>query len=636
MKKQLQMHTVDNYFREIFELKQSFIWGLAAVFFALNGGWSLLVHYFSGSTKVPDALALCGMAFIACLLMALVRFRQAWPVIKIQNKLCSNRLVVETLEDVRQKTLKDPNRSYLGTGYRYGPEHASSMYRIAALPSHRRALTVPPVLKKFIDHNPEITEVLGGEPFLMGLDDEKAITVRHDTWRAHCIIVGLPGTGKTTLLKLIALNKLWSDPNCLLILIDPKNTPELREGLKAELIRQGRPDDFHYFAPANASESCVIDCLANYNRSTEIATRVINTIPAGGSSGEVFRSFCWERVNQIVQAMEYTGEKPTLMRIRYYLREGLVALVEQTLNRYFEVRFGENWQSAIQARFTALSKEPIEAKCQFYTTVLAKDNPEPAVSGIIDQYSQDPNAVRSKTGSLNAVLEQLCSDPLSRLLSPSDHGVMDNDPKVVNLRDLSNSGGVLYMATDGLTDPIISGAISKLASSAVAAASAERYNFGSGKEPQVSFMIDEAHNALNESVLDLLAVGRQSKFELILATQSMPDIVEKTSPATADRVKGLCANTIALRCEDSVTKEFVSEKFNEADINRESTMRSNATHTTEGITEFGGGAGVRVTGEERSLFPPWLVASLPNLQAICSFSNGDKILLRLPVEPREE
>ncbi|MFA0108335.1 hypothetical protein AB4441_25530, partial [Vibrio splendidus] len=118
-----------------------------------------------------------------------------------------------------------------------GPEHAINMYKINALPSARRDQKVPLYLRKFIPYNPDLNEALGGEPFLMALGNEKAVTVHYDVGRAHTIIYGVPGSGKTTLLKLIALNKLWSKRKCLLIIIDPKNTPEMRNGLKAEMVR---------------------------------------------------------------------------------------------------------------------------------------------------------------------------------------------------------------------------------------------------------------------------------------------------------------------------------------------------------------------------------------------------------------
>ncbi|MGR5159221.1 conjugative transfer system coupling protein TraD [Vibrio owensii] len=634
MKAELKNDKIENYLREIYELKQARIWLIAGVYFALNGGWLALDYMINGGPTLPDTLSLCGMAVVCCALMVYYRFKQAWPVIMKQNKLCSNHLVVETLDDVRKKTLKDPNRSYLGTGFRYGPEHANSLYRIAALPSSRRDIEVPWYLKSIIKHDVEVTESLGGEPFIMGLADEKPITVRHDIWRNHLILYGLPGTGKSTALKIIALNKLWADPTCLLAVIDPKNTPELREGLRTEMNRQGRIEDFHYFAPANPTQSCVLDCLHNYTKTTEIASRIVDCMPAGGPNADIFKSFCWERVNQICTGMEYVCEKITLIRIRHYMREGLVQLVEACMRRYYEDEMGEQWESTMQGRFTAISKDKIEAWTKFYTDTMAKDRPNSAVSGIIDLYTQNPDAVRAKTGSLNALLEQLCSPPLDRLLSPSEFGIMDNDPKVVNMRDLSNTGGVLYMATDGLTDPILSAAVSKLASSAVAASSAERYNFGDGNEPEVCFMVDEAHNAINNSIIDLLAIGRQSKYQLILSTQNLPDMINKVGKDAADRITGLCASTICLRVEDDVTKEFVSKKFNQADLNKEQSSIMNGSHSSEGMADFSSGVGMRVSTEERPLLPTWALSSLPNLQAVCSLSNGDKMLLRLSVEPR--
>ncbi|WP_435000053.1 conjugative transfer system coupling protein TraD (plasmid) [Vibrio scophthalmi] len=625
---------IENYYREIYEFKQAQVWISSGIFFSISGGYQALNALLT-SEAIPDTMMLTGFGMVSSLVMAAVRTKEGWPIAKLQARLCSSSITIETLEATRRKSAKLKKRMYLGTGFEWGPEHAYNMYRVNAMPSSRRNMKVPFWMRKFVPYNPELNEILGGEPFLISLDTEKPVSVHPDTWRAHTLILGLPGTGKTTLLKLIALNKLWQDSKVLLIVIDPKNTPEMREGLRAEMRRQGREDQFYFFSPARASESVILDCLANYNRPQEIATRICECIPSGGSSGEVFKSFIWERINQVVMACEYVGEKITLRGLRYYLREGMAKLVEQTLTKYFEQQAGPDWKVTHEARIKAKgNKEWLENLIAYYVDVMAKDNANDSVSGIIEQFRKPQSDVLSKTASLNSILEQLCSEPLGDLLSPRPEKMMENDPRVVNLRELSNTGGVLYMATDGLTDPVIAGTISKLSSAAVAAASAERYNFGTGDEPNVCFMVDEAHSALNESILNLLAVGRQSKYELFLSTQSMPDIIEKTSEATAERVKGLCANTIALRCEDTVTREFVSEKFREADLKKYQKMRSNSTNVADALSDFNAGAGVREDSQERALFPPYMVSALPNLQAMCSFSNGNKTLLRLPVEPR--
>lgn len=625
---------IQDYFREVFEIQQARAWLASGAFFSVAGGYQALYNLFT-ETPAPDTVMLTGLGMATSFVMAAKRSSEAWPILKMQARLCSNKLDIESLEDTRKKAEKYKDRMYLGTGFNWGPEHAINMYKINALPSARRDQKVPLYLRKLIPYNPDLNEALGGEPFLMALGNEKDVTVHYDVGRAHTIIYGVPGSGKTTLLKLIALNKLWSKQKCLLIIIDPKNTPEMRNGLKAEMERQGKGDQFYYFAPARPSESVVVDCLANYNRTSELATRVVECIPTGGSSGEVFKQFCWERVNQITQAAEYIGERLTLRTLHYYLREGLVRLVEKTCETYFSQEIGVDWKAQMNGRIKAMgSQDWLENMIMYYSDVMAKDKPCSQLSGIIDAFHKKSSEVSTKTGSLNAILEQLCSAPLDTLLSPDLNNLSDNQPNVVNLRELSNTGGVLYCATDGLTDPVISGTLSKLVSAAAAASSAERYNFGTGEEPEVCFMVDEAHNALNDPILNLLAVGRQSKYELYLSTQSMPDIVEKTSQATADRITELCANTIAMRCEGKVTREYVSEKMGAADLRKHQKMISNSASTQDSVSSFNSGSGVRESSEERSLFPPFMVSALPNLQAICSFSNGNKTLLRLPVEPR--
>ncbi|USD58928.1 conjugative transfer system coupling protein TraD [Vibrio sp. SCSIO 43140] len=635
-KKNAISEQIENYFREIFEIKQAQSWFASAGFFAVTGGYQTLNHLLT-NTNVPDSMLLTGLGTTISLGMGIKRSAEAWPIMKTQAKLCSNSLVIESLEQTRRRAMKytKKGKMYLGTGYDWGPEHAVNMYAVNALPSARRQHQVPVFLRKFIPYNPKLNEELGGEPYLMALGDEQPVAPSKNIGRAHTLIVGLPGAGKTTLLKLMALNKLWSGEKVLLLIIDPKNTPELKNGLKEEMERQGKGDQFYYFAPARPSESVTIDPMSNYNRITELSTRVVECIPTGGSEGETFKNFCFERSNQIFQAANYIGQRLTLSTLYYYLREGIDRLCEQTCEKYFANHAGEDWKHSLQARINSQAGTSwLEKMVGYYVDVMAVDHPCSQLSGVIDAYRTSPAEVRKMTGSLNSILEQLCSSPLDTLLSPDLNDLADDKQRVVNIDEIANTGGVLYCATDGLTDPLIAGTISRLIAASTSAASAERYNYGTGDEPQVCFMIDEAHNALNDMILNLLAIGRQSKYELTLATQSLPDIVEKTSQATADRVTELCANTIALRCEGKITREYVSEKIGAADLAQYQKMISNSASTQDNIGSYNAGSGMRESTLERPLFPPFMVSALPNLQAICSFSNGSKTLLRLPVEPR--
>ncbi|UJF20202.1 conjugative transfer system coupling protein TraD (plasmid) [Vibrio sp. SS-MA-C1-2] len=627
------IESIEHSFREVYEIKQARVWFIGMVFYFIAGGLESMYVLFNGY-QVSDTMMFSMMCVLVCAVMFVVRIRQAMPLLKRQAKLVSTQLTVEKLEATRKKAAKTPERTYLGTGYNYGPEHATDMYKVLSMPSFRREIKVPFFMRKIVPYNKQLNEELGGEPFLMGLGDEKTVTVRNDTWRAHSLIVGLPGTGKTTILKMMALNELWQHDKepVLLIVIDPKNTPELRYGLEDEMRRQGRERDFYYFSPARPSESCIVDCLANINRTTDVATRIVNCIPAGGPSGEVFRAFCWERVNQVAQAIHYIGERITIQTLRYYLREGMGTLVEKCLLRYYTNHFGQTWESDLQSQFQTIPGTTLFDKMVgYYQLTLAKTQSDASVSGIIDQFSKSDSDIASKTASLNALLEQLCSEPLGNLLSPNNADIKLNDPNIVNIEELAKLGGVLYMATDGLTDDIIAGSISKLVSAAVAGASASRYNFSNGGQlPKVSFYIDEGHSAINDTLLSLLAVGRQSRYQLTLASQGLGDFPKEQ----LDRITSLCANTIGFRCEDQLTREYISDKIGYADLVKYTKMRSNTSNTYDGFGQFSGGRGMREDSQERPLFPPQLVSGLPNLQAICSFSNGDKTLVRLPVEPR--
>lgn len=91
------------------------------------------------------------------------------------------------------------------------------------------------------------------------------------------------------------------------------------------------------------------------------------------------------------------------------------------------------------------------------------------------------------------------------LLSAND--VENPDRNIVNSHGLFNSGGVLYISLDGLSDPATARDLSQLITSDIAAEAGSRYNTASDLStvPGVSIFIDEAHQAVNMQLINLLA-----------------------------------------------------------------------------------------------------------------------------------
>ncbi|MFW2815679.1 conjugal transfer protein TraD, partial [Klebsiella pneumoniae] len=108
---------------------------------------------------------------------------------------------------------------------------------------------------------------------------------------------------------------------------------------------------------------------------------------------------------------------------------------------------------------------------------------------------------------------------------------------IVNSHGLFNSGGVLYISLDGLSDPATARDLSQLITSDIAAEAGSRYNTASDLStvPRVSIFIDEAHQAVNMQLINLLAQGRAAKIALFISTQTISDFVSATSADTADR-----------------------------------------------------------------------------------------------------
>ncbi|MCL0268603.1 conjugal transfer protein TraD, partial [Klebsiella pneumoniae] len=101
------------------------------------------------------------------------------------------------------------------------------------------------------------------------------------------------------------------------------------------------------------------------------------------------------------------------------------------------------------------------------------------------------------TASLMPMLKRLSQTPMDILLSAND--VENPERNIVNSHGLFNSGGVLYISLDGLSDPATARDLSQLITSDIAAEAGSRYNTASDLStvPRVSIFIDEAHQAVN-------------------------------------------------------------------------------------------------------------------------------------------
>jgi conjugal transfer pilus assembly protein TraD len=626
----------ENLFRPIFEIQTASVWAAGAVATPFVGLYNFQPGWATTFT-ISGTMACASVYF----------FSSAIPMLKQQMKLKMNKkefMDVTKLRDinlVQKRATKtnwsDPSRTFLGYGFEWGAEHANRAYQVLNMDSMLSDINIPFPFNFVTRNSQKDTEELGGKPFIHALGNEERKTAVEDTFFGHTLIAGSIGTGKTTLLKLLSLNALHmgigGKPK-VLIIIDPKNDVSWKESIQQEMEYLGMGDRFYSVHPAKQSNSARIPLLKNYVRVTEIADRIAPLMGTSGGS-KTFEDFAYEQLAFIAQGMEYTGEPIRLTTIRKALNTGKIQFCENVFRVFFERTLGRDYEAKIDlAGATAKGNiEPAAYLSHYYKTKLRADHENQAIEGIVQFLEHPPEHFIKMITSLRPVLTALTTKPMDDLFSPIHDPESTDKRSIVDLDGLMERGGCLYISLDSMTDNQTAGFLARLLTAEVAAVSGRRYNNEDTNAPRVAMFMDEAHAALenNDSLLNLLAVGRASQIELYLATQTISDIEAKTDEATAKRVLGLCNNFISFRTTDPATQEYVTAQFSKTSVTQIQVQSQSGASSKESLFSFTSSHGERAQKTFEDSFPPQLMGDLPKLQYIARMADGRKLKMRLPI-----
>ncbi len=568
---------------------------------------------------------------------ALTNFVKSAPILKTQIKMFVTSKLVKTSQELRLfdgvgnkkgNALicnDDSHETYLAEGFEWGPEHANRAYQIMDMASDKGDIVMPWVVRLYVRHLMKFTREMGGEPWIYNLGEPQKVMMRQDAFFGHTMITGNVGTGKTTLIKI--LTNACIHLGHIVLAIDPKNDEDWKMGMKKECDALGIP--FYSFHPSKGSSSVAIDPLANFVRDGEIASR-ISGIQSDPSKADPFRDFAWYAIYRTTIGCRYLGEKPTLVRLYKYMTVGRTEFFTSVMERYFELTEGGNWKNSLRGQIESLSKTKdwTEGMINLYESQYRTKKPVDAVDEIVAAFRHPYEHYQKMTTSILPLFANLTAAPLDELLSPEDS--MLSTRTVLNLKSMFDTGGVLHIAIDSLSDPQTAQRMVQLIVSDIAAIAGQRYNTDMQGTRRVSIYIDEGHAALCEQLLSLLAQGRASKMALTVATQTISDLIAKSSEAVANRLIGLCNNWISTRVSDPTTQQKVSENFGTVSIDSRAISVSQKSNTTDSHHNFSGGMNETFSRTREDSVSTTLVGSLPKLQAWCRFADGRKMLIKIP------
>ncbi|MES2956571.1 MAG: conjugative transfer system coupling protein TraD [Pseudomonadota bacterium] len=609
--------------RRAYEIYASATWFAAMAFFAVVGALE----------QVPRSLAL--PLALLCLCLGVLRLSQALRTLILRASLSGRGTqVISTVELARWCQGRD--EVFLGFGFEWRPVHSQRLYELAKV--DYREFTVNPRLLTLLgyDSQPQPDAEIG-LPYIHGVEPREVALHRPlQNFEGGTLLVGTTQSGKgVALAHLITQAVRRGD---VVIVIDPKNSHRLKRVTLRACLDWREPDTFLDFHPAFPETGVRLDFTFNWQKPTEIASRIQSIMPA--DTAGAFSAFGWDAVNVVVQGLVELEERPNLVKLTKYIEGGIEPVLEATLCRYYERVLGTGWRELtemkrlLQEAHRGNMKRPSEAASAdlmayviYYEHHVAQTQRSKVIDAQVRTFRHNREHYQKITANLLPVLSMLTSGDLGRSLSPEPFDADDHRP-IMNFEKIERAGHVLYMCLDSLPDPSVATAIGALALADLAARAGVRYNLGGYR--RISLFVDEVSNVINQPLIEILNKGAEGGIFTTCAMQTLADLARRLGSEDAARMAlGNLNNLIALRSKDRPTQDFVVETFGKTAIH---TMRVGLSSGADAhLGDFSSSYSTQLSESFEERVPADVLGKLPNLQYFASVSGGRLIKGRFPI-----
>ncbi|MET4694459.1 conjugative transfer system coupling protein TraD [Endozoicomonas lisbonensis] len=590
--------------RPIYELSSAVLW-----FTSMNIAITLMFFSTLPTIGFMVTTALCATT-------TLVRLTQALPLWQRHRRLKGKKLTLLTLTAKQCQTLQQQNSEkgvWLGWGFEWQRQHGQLAWDLLRS-----------------DNQPAKSESIMGAGWIHGMEEhEQTLFQPLEQVQMHTMVIGVPGSGKTRLFDLLVTQAvLRNEP---VIIIDPKGDHDLASHTLRSCELSGSQRRFMKFHPGFPADSIRINLLQNFNRSSELASRIAGLMPSGGDNAP-FQAFAQKAVDAVVQGYLLCGQRPTLVLIRQGLEGGVARLLIRALTAVCSSHCPEAEKKITSKSQQGKANQDTVARrwIELYREQTMPDNPCTDVEGLISLFEHDRAHYGKMVATLLPVLGMLTGGPLARLLSPDPADIDDLRP-CTHTANLIEQNKVMYFGLDSLSDPMVGKAIGQLLLADLAAVAGDRYNYSSTNDQPINLFVDEAAEVLCPQLLSLLNKGRGAKFRLYVATQTLADFeAQLGSEAAAEQFIDNCNHLICLRTQNPETQKFITDKL--PPVRYRYFIRNQGISTDANRPmEFTGSLSEQQLEETGDLFPPQLLGELPNLEYVARLGGGRLLKGRIPI-----
>ena len=435
----------------------------------------------------------------------------------------------------------------------------------------------------------------------------------------HMAVFGTTGAGKSRFLEQQIVQAILQGK--VVIVIDPKGDSALVKAMKRACRLANRQGDFRFFHRNFPGQSINLNLLANYERPSELASRIADTIPGQGGNGQVFIDMGEGVMRTICDALDIMELKPTFKQIyRYYCQP--TSLLIDTLCAHLAKAKLEDQVEDLRKR-TPDQQVLANKLSELYRS---QPNQSLTVDAVLALADQGFESIINRTSSTWTILDSLARGDLGDKLSPAP----SDSSMFFDIKKLIDQGCVLYVGLAAMGDSGMAKAIGSMLLSDLTATAGARYDFASAPAP-VALFVDEAAEVACEPLIQMLNKSRGAKFSICLASQTIADFIAKfKDEAEAMRILANLNNFVALRCNDVETQEFLVRRLPKVRIRTRMHTHGISVDGSSMLAQ-GGSVSERLVEEEVELVPASLLGSLPNCEFIGIFAGGHVIKGRFPI-----
>jgi conjugal transfer pilus assembly protein TraD len=609
--------------RRAYEAYACISWGLALVYFVGVG----ITGTLPGQLALPLALA--------CFAMSVWWVTQALRILILRAALCGRAIEVIGTNDLA-RCCPNPASVFLGFGFEWQPVHSQRLYELAKI--DYREFAVSPHWLQLLGYDPKPQpDAEIGLPYIHGVEPQEIPLHRPlQNFEGGTLLVGTTQSGKGVALANLITQAIRRGD--VVIVIDPKNSRRLKRVVERACADYREQDTFLEFHPAFPERGVRLDFTFNWQKPTEIASRIQSIMPP--DTAGAFSAFGWDAVNVVVQGLVEIEERPNLMKLTKYIEGGIEPVLEGSLRRYYDQTLGAGWHD-LPAMKKLLNdaqrgnlKRPSEAASAdlmafvaYYEHHIAQSQRNKVIDAQVRTFRHNREHYQKITANLLPILSMLTSGDLGRSLSPDPFDADDTRP-IMNFEKIERAGHVLYMCLDSLPDPSVASAIGALALADQAARAGMRYNLGIYR--RIALFVDEVANVINQPLIEILNKGAEGGIFTTCAMQTLADLAKRLGSEDAARMAlGNLNNLIALRTKDRPTQDFVVETFGKTAIH---TVRVGLSHGSDAhLGDFSSSYSAQLTESLEEMVPAEVLGKLPNLQYFASVSGGRIIKGRFPI-----